>query len=476
MTEAKGDGGEGLYVRGRSGPRDMKHGTYSVWSKSHGRSSRLRCHICQSKEHLKMDCPSVDVMRAMSVEELLDWIMDSGGSYHITYMRDYLVDFEEYGGGNMLLGDGRESRVRGTGTFEKEGFTVKMQSGKIKVIRGSLVVLSRTRRSNCIYTLDGPAVIRKTLKGRRQLGEYQTRWKIKTGDSYLSNVFWAEDTTMSTYLVNRSRSSAIGFKTPIDMLGFFGWLASIKQGMLEPVKVKCIFLRYRKGIVGNKLWRLDDITSKVVLYRNMSFNESGEYKKTFISSGVGTGSVQVLQGVEFPVEPQEDRTFELVRDREQHSTCEMFRYREDSNEAAFAVAQAEKIDSHESLTFNDTVTCESKDYNEKLVQTLLGGHSILSLDDSLSGDCDVEKSGKWSYKYAVESQVYQGFCTKPGVASVGMGMLDGFVVDYRHTYRKLRSNDDAHNGFVDNWSGVYDTYRGCKGGYLTEWTLDGVRC
>ncbi|GKF01171.1 hypothetical protein Tco_0028094, partial [Tanacetum coccineum] len=132
-----------------------------------------------------------------------------------------------------------------------------------------------------------------------------------------------------------------------------------------------------------------------------------------------TGSVQMLQGVEFPVEPQEDRTFEvephgnvdyvyvsqevqtqdlidyqLVRDREQHLACEMFRYREDNNEAAFAVAQAEKIDSHKSLTFNDTVTFESKDYNEKLVQTLLEGHSILSLEDSLSGVCDVEKSGK----------------------------------------------------------------------------------
>ncbi|GJW82733.1 hypothetical protein Tco_0155878 [Tanacetum coccineum] len=57
---------------------------------------------------------------------------------------------------------------------------------------------------------------------------------------------WADDTTMSTYLVTRSPSSAIGFKTPIDMLGFFCWLASIKQEMLEPVKVKCIFLGYRK--------------------------------------------------------------------------------------------------------------------------------------------------------------------------------------------------------------------------------------
>ncbi|GKF27567.1 zinc finger, CCHC-type containing protein [Tanacetum coccineum] len=101
--------------------------------------------------------------------------------------------------------------------------------------------------------------------------------------SGLSKIFWTNDTTMSTYLVNRSPSSTIGFKKPIDMLGFFGWLASIKQGMLEPV----------------------------VLYRNMGFNESEEYKKTFIGSSIGTSSVPVLQGVEFKVEPQEDHTFEV---------------------------------------------------------------------------------------------------------------------------------------------------------------------
>ncbi|GJR79688.1 hypothetical protein Tco_0150473 [Tanacetum coccineum] len=161
-----------------------------------------------------------------------------------------------------------------------------------------------------------------------------------------SNVLSAEDTTRSTYLVNRSPSSAIGFKKPIDMLEFFGWLASIKQGM------------------------------------NMGFNESGEYKKTFIGSGV-------------------------ARDRDQHLACELFGYREDSNEAAFTVAAVEKIYSHESLTFNNTVAYEMiwffladarlrsgllRFYNEKLVQTLLEGHFILSLEGSLSGDYDVEKN------------------------------------------------------------------------------------
>ncbi|GKD19847.1 hypothetical protein Tco_1209005 [Tanacetum coccineum] len=81
----------------------------------------------------------------------------------------------------------------------------------------------------------------------------------------------------------------------------------------------------------------------------MGFNESGEYKKTFIGSDVGTVSMQVLQGVEFEVEPQEDLTFKV----EPHGNVD--HVVEDSNDAAFAV---EKIYKQESLTFNDTVAYE----------------------------------------------------------------------------------------------------------------------
>ncbi|GJV24128.1 hypothetical protein Tco_1376823, partial [Tanacetum coccineum] len=186
-----------------------------------------------------------------------------------------------------------------------------------------------------------------------QAGDIAAEW------SGLSKGFWAEDTTMSTYLVNRSSSSAIGFKTPVDMLRFFGWLASIKQGMLEPVKVKCIFLGYRK-----------------------------------------------------------------VHDREQHSAWELFSYREDSNKAAFVVAALDMIYAHESLTFNNIVACEviskweaglkddmdassdvyvlsngckkcsddSDDYYWEYTRDFVEGNSMLSLKDSLSGDCDVEKN------------------------------------------------------------------------------------
>ncbi|GKC86819.1 hypothetical protein Tco_1147468 [Tanacetum coccineum] len=75
MTEAKGDGGEGLYVRRRSGQRDMEQGKDSAWSKSQVRSSRLRSED-QVSGSGDDGYDNVNVMMAMSVEELLDWIMD----------------------------------------------------------------------------------------------------------------------------------------------------------------------------------------------------------------------------------------------------------------------------------------------------------------------------------------------------------------------------------------------------------------
>ncbi|GKA71058.1 hypothetical protein Tco_0777197, partial [Tanacetum coccineum] len=50
---------------------------------------------------------------------------------------------------------------------EKKGFTMKMQFGKIKVIKGLLVVPSGTKRANCVYTLDGYEVTGKTLKNMK---------------------------------------------------------------------------------------------------------------------------------------------------------------------------------------------------------------------------------------------------------------------------------------------------------------------
>ncbi|GKF05682.1 hypothetical protein Tco_0036350 [Tanacetum coccineum] len=82
---------------------------------------------------------------------------------------------------------------------------------------------------------------------------------------------------------------------------------------------------------------------------------------------------------------------------------------------------------------------QSRFYNRKLVQTLLEGHFILSLEGSLSGDCDVEKNGKWSCIYTVGSQEYQMVCTRLNIASEDVGMLDKFDRGLQ-TYVQQNSN------------------------------------
>ncbi|GJT75579.1 hypothetical protein Tco_1042304 [Tanacetum coccineum] len=203
---------------------------------------------------------------------------------------------------------------------------------------------------------------------------------------------------------------------------FFGWLASVEQRMLEPVKV-----------------------------RNMGFNESGEYKKTFIGSGVGMGLMQMLQGVEFDLKPQEDQKFEvephgnvdhedgsqevqtqdlmeyqLAHDMEQHFIYELFEYREDSNEASFVVVVVDKIYAHESFTFNDTVACEV------ISRWKIGLKEDMDVRSDvyvLSNGCRKSRDDSHNYywKYApVGSQEYQVVCTRPGIASSDVDILDGF--------------------------------------------------
>ncbi|GJZ43529.1 hypothetical protein Tco_0590784 [Tanacetum coccineum] len=115
-SKAKGDDGEGFYMRERTYRRDSRQLRGKPRSKYRGYVK-------------KDDQPSFSgsiyddykVMMVMSAEALLDWIMDSGCSYHMT--------------------------PRGLS-----------KSGKVKVINGSSVVLSGTRRDNCVYSLDGHVV------------------------------------------------------------------------------------------------------------------------------------------------------------------------------------------------------------------------------------------------------------------------------------------------------------------------------
>ncbi|GJV08061.1 zinc finger, CCHC-type containing protein [Tanacetum coccineum] len=69
------------------------------------------------------------------------------------------------------------------GTLEKEGYTVKMQMGRIKVIKGCRAMMTGIRKKNCVYTLEAKVMTFGVQKhgGSKQVGFKQLGPGVETG-------------------------------------------------------------------------------------------------------------------------------------------------------------------------------------------------------------------------------------------------------------------------------------------------------
>nr|GEW11139.1 retrovirus-related Pol polyprotein from transposon TNT 1-94 [Tanacetum cinerariifolium] len=389
-SDAKDDG-DGLYVRRRS-DHQGNQGRGSSRSKSKGKETyKLKFYICYSEDQLKKEYPkrnkkkstgfvkknvgqgsdmhfegydNGDLLMAVSEERFLKWIMDSGGSFHMTPRRDFLFDFKEFNGGTVLLADNRARTIRKTGkvrvqmkdgssfvlenvryilelkrnlislgTLDREGYTVKLQNGRVKVIKGSLMVLSK---GNCVYSLDGLAESGEASVGIQENKSLAHVWHKRVG--HISEAGLHE-------LERR------------DVLGNKGLGLLLHAGKLKLRAIKCIFLRYPDGVKGYKLWRLDDVKPKIIIRRDVVFNESLTYKDTLKGVGVVDSRKEVEFEVELPdskVEPTVDPhtrenprnkdeeqdeepqqqimdNYVLVRDRAKRTTTIPARYRDEGN-------------------------------------------------------------------------------------------------------------------------------------------------
>ncbi|GJY45240.1 retrotransposon protein, putative, ty1-copia subclass [Tanacetum coccineum] len=181
--------------------------------------------------------------------------------------------------------------------------------------------------------------------------------------SGLPDSFWPEATVTAAYLINRSPSTTLEKKTPMDlwsrhpanykMLRIFGCVAysHVNQGKLKPRAIKCIF------------------PGDVV------FNESLMYKDTL----KGAGAADSGKEVEFEVELQGSRVEPTVdphtgenpgnedeeQDEEpQQQNLENYVLTSGSkvdNMAAYAFAIAEEEDTHEPIIFQEAINSSEKD-------------------------------------------------------------------------------------------------------------------
>ncbi|GJW13404.1 hypothetical protein Tco_0017537 [Tanacetum coccineum] len=226
----KEETGDGLYVRGRSNNSGKAHSSRSSRFKLRGVTGKLKCFIFHSEGHLKRDClmkkssgftkkgkrdqdsDSSDnegntyfgeALVLVGNDEMTELVMDSGGSYHMTHKRDLLYDFKGFDGGSVQLDvkyvPGLKRSLISLGTLKKEDNTIKMQMGRIKVIKGCRVMMTEIRKKNYVYTLEAKVMNFGVEKhggskqvGFKQLGVKQVGFK-QLGPGVETGVHGAQD-------------------------------------------------------------------------------------------------------------------------------------------------------------------------------------------------------------------------------------------------------------------------------------------
>ncbi|GJW10852.1 hypothetical protein Tco_1576679 [Tanacetum coccineum] len=92
-------------------------------------------------------------------DDMTELVMDSGDNKTCTIKGTGKVKIQLHDGSSFILEDvryvpGLRRSFISLGTLKKEGYTVKMQMGRIKMIKGCWVMMTGIRKKNYVYTLE----------------------------------------------------------------------------------------------------------------------------------------------------------------------------------------------------------------------------------------------------------------------------------------------------------------------------------
>ncbi|KAG8473470.1 hypothetical protein CXB51_035763 [Gossypium anomalum] len=199
-------------------------------------------------------------------------------------------------------------------------------------------------------------------------------------DANLPKSFWAEVASTVCFLINRSPSVAIEKKTPQEVwsgnpanysdLKIFGCpaYAHVDNGKLEPRSIKCVFLGYKAGVKGYKLWCLEN--RKVVISRDVVFDETAMIPNLSLKdSSNKENQKQVEHQINTESTPQditkiENRVasspqYSIAKNRTRREIKPPKKYAEDDL-VAYALNVAEDIDANqEPSNYSEAVTQKS---------------------------------------------------------------------------------------------------------------------
>uniref|UniRef100_A0A2N9HKJ8 CCHC-type domain-containing protein n=1 Tax=Fagus sylvatica TaxID=28930 RepID=A0A2N9HKJ8_FAGSY len=307
-TESSGEGlvVKGYQDRGRKKGKDKK----SARGRSKSKNKTAKCYKCQKKGHIKRDCPKWNKGKEKSFTSanvLVDsesdsdmvsvssstndsnnaWLLDSACSFHVTPHRNW---FDTYKGAMVVMtGQKISSNVyKLLGNTILGGVVVVVESEDDDTLlwhirlghiseRGCDLKLPHTRQKGILDYVHsdiwGP--VRTPSKGGAQyFMSFIDDYSRKAWVYFLKNKSeaFAKFKIWKAEVENQTGRKIKCLRTNNDI----EYKDGEDRSKLNPKSKKCIFLGFKKGVKGYKLW--DPVAQKVVISRDVVFDEKSMTK------------------------------------------------------------------------------------------------------------------------------------------------------------------------------------------------------
>ncbi|KAG8501671.1 hypothetical protein CXB51_003833 [Gossypium anomalum] len=309
--------------RGRTQERNP-HGKSKGRSKSSNRDKT--CNFSKKKRHIKSDDSKLLVAYVNNSKVSEEWILDSGCTFHMSPNRDWFTTYETMFEGVVLMGNNASCKITGVGTIK-----VKMFDGVVRTLsdvrhipelKRNLISLSTLDSNGYRYaaesggsTVTGDVAVASSSLSDDDITEL---WHMRLGHmsendmtelskrglldgalEYIHSDLWgpsrvpSRDNGLEFYtdkfnrlcklegivrhLTVRHTPQQNGVAERMNrtiMEKIFGCpaYAHVDNGKLEPRSIKCVFLGYKAGVKGYKLWCPEN--KKVVISRDVVFDET----------------------------------------------------------------------------------------------------------------------------------------------------------------------------------------------------------
>lgn len=142
-TEGREDSsGEGLFMKGKTDKKGSKQKNRNKSKEKDKEKFKKRCFLCKKEGHFKKECPdrkfkrkddndeagkvsiesdgyeNAEVLMATTTITEKDWVLDSGCSFHMTSVKEWLLGYKETDGGKVVMGNDSVCKVVGIGSVK----------------------------------------------------------------------------------------------------------------------------------------------------------------------------------------------------------------------------------------------------------------------------------------------------------------------------------------------------------------------